>query len=70
MFTLHNFNLYAVDEDGQLVKLGTTASFTTWGAENCARKRVLHMTKVDRMLRNLRKHCDVIAQTYIADIDQ
>ncbi len=70
MLTLHNFEMFAVARDGHIVSLGCTASFTFWGAENVARKKVRIMTNVKRSSLGLVKNSHVFVKTWLAEIDK
>jgi hypothetical protein len=70
MSTLHNFELFAVATDKSIVQLGVTASFTHWGAEQVAKLKIRHMTRIQRSFLRLNKGSHVFVKTWLADVDR
>jgi hypothetical protein len=70
MSTLHNYRLFAVTVDGDLVPLRGVANFNEAGARDMGRNRVKHMTRIQRYNLRLTKHAQIIVQEYIADVDR
>jgi hypothetical protein len=68
--TLQNYEIFAIATDNSVVRLGTTAAFSDWGAEQVAIRRVRQMTHVDRVWKRLIKNSPVLVRTYIADVDK
>lgn len=53
--SLREYELFATNIDGDVVSLGTTVSFTQFGSERVAERRVANMTGVQRLARRLTK---------------
>jgi hypothetical protein len=64
VLTLRNWELYAIATDGSVVRLGTTAAFTDWSAEEVARRKVKNMLGIDRQWLRLVKRADVLVREY------